>query len=110
MGLWMSILGAPRRKARFGSKLTRRACPSSQKDVNQQQDWQSQANSEMNPTRPPTHSFAAQIIKAVAGDSQNGERTQKNRPVCSIAARAPCESHVPGEEHADQYQHRHRCG
>src|SRR6266511_4372882 len=92
MGFCMSILGAPRRKARFGSKLTGRACPPSQKDVNQQQDWQSQSYSEMNPTRPRTQSFATRVIKAVAGDGQNGERTQENRPVGSIAARAPCKS------------------
>jgi hypothetical protein len=54
----MSILGTPRRKAQSGSKLAR-VRPSFLKDVNQQQNWQSQADSEMNPTRPRTESFAA---------------------------------------------------
>src|SRR5204863_9383973 len=76
---WMSVGRALRRKTRSGSRLTRRACPPSQKDVDQQQDRQSQADSEMNPTRPCTQSFAARVIKAVAGDGQNAECTQKHR-------------------------------
>jgi hypothetical protein len=71
--------------------------------VDQQQNWQSQAYGEMNPTRPRTQSLAARVIKAVASDGQNRERTQKNRAVCSIAARAPRESHMRVQEHPDQY-------
>ena len=104
----MSIPGAPRRKARSGSRWTRRPCPPSENDVDQQQDWQSQADNEMNPTRPRAQSFATRVIKAVAGDGQNGECTQKNRSVCSIAASAPCESHVRAQEHPDQQQNCHR--
>jgi len=85
-GLWMAVGRVLTRKTRSGPKLTRRACPPSQKDVDQQQDRQSQADSEMNPTRPRTQSFAARVIKAVAGDSQNGERTQKQRAVCAVTA------------------------
>ena len=107
-GLWMPVCRALRRKTRSGSRLARRACPPSQKDVDQQQDRQSQADCEMNPTRPRTQSFAAGVIKAVAGDGQNGECTQKHRAVCAVTARAPCESHMATHEHADQYQNRHR--
>src|ERR1700747_1025767 len=63
----------------------------------------------MNPTRPRTQSFAADVIKAVAGDAQNGECTQKHRTVCAVTSRAPCESHMTIQEHADQYQNPH-CG
>src|SRR4029453_11772691 len=77
-GLWMPVCRALRHKTGSGSRLTRRACPPSQKDVNQQQDRQSQADSEMDPTRPRTQSFAARVIKAVAGDGQNGECAQKH--------------------------------
>src|SRR4029077_11252465 len=93
-GLWMAVGRILTRKTRSGPKLTRSACPPSQKDVDQQQDRQSQADSEMNPTRPRTQSFGARRIHAVAGDSQNGERTQNRRAVCAVTARAPCESHM----------------
>jgi hypothetical protein len=104
----MSIPDAPRRKARSGSKWVRRACPPSEKDVDQQQNRQSQTDSEMNPTRPCTKAFATRVIKTVAGNGQNGERTQKNRSVCSIAARAPSESDVRAQKHSDQHQNCHR--
>jgi len=107
-GLWMSVCRALGRETRSGSRLTRRACPPSQKDVDQQQDRQNQADSEMNPTRPRTQSFAARVIKAVAGDGQNSECTQKHRAVCAVTGRAPCESHMTIQQHADQYQNRHR--
>jgi hypothetical protein len=71
--------------------------------VEQQQNWQNQAYSEMNPTRPRAQSFATGVIKAIASEGQSGERTQKNRSVCSIAARAPRESHMRVQEHPDQY-------
>jgi hypothetical protein len=71
--------------------------------MDQQQNWQNQAYSEMNPTRPRTQSFATRVIKAIASDGQNGERTQKNRSVCSIAARAPREPHMRVQEHPDQH-------
>src|SRR4029453_1184833 len=67
-GLRMPILGTPGRKVQSGSKLTRMACPPSQNDVDQQQYWQSQAYGEMDPTCPCPQSFAARVIKAVAGD------------------------------------------
>ena len=68
MGLGMSILDALRRKARSDSKLARTTCPPSQKDVDQQQDRQSQTDDEVNPTRPFTQHFATRVIKAVTGD------------------------------------------
>jgi hypothetical protein len=74
--------------------LSSRACPPSKKDVDQQQNWQNHPYSEMNPTRPRTQSFATRVIKAIASDGQNGERTQKNRSVCSIPAGVPCEPDV----------------
>src|SRR6185312_14046478 len=67
-GLRTWILGTPRREARPGSGLTRTACPPSEKDVDQQQNRQSQTECEMNPTRPFAQFFAARVIKAVAGD------------------------------------------
>jgi hypothetical protein len=71
--------------------------------MNQQQDWQNQAYSEMNPTGPCPQSFAARVIKAVASDGQKRERTQKNRSVCSIPACTPREPHMLVQEHPNQY-------
>jgi len=62
----------------------------------------------MNPARPRTQPFAARVIKAIASDGQNRERTQKNRSVCSIAECPPRESHMRVQEHADKYQNCHR--
>jgi hypothetical protein len=83
------------------------ACPFSQKDVGKQQDWQSQANGEMNPTGPRTQSFVARVIKAIARDGQNTERAQKYGSICSIPTGAPGESHMPAQEHTDQHQNCH---
>ena len=80
MGLWILILHAPGCKARPREGLNCRPCFPSQKNVDQQRDRQNQSYSEMNPTCPRTQLFAAQVIKAVAGDGQNGERTQKTDP------------------------------
>ena len=96
---------APVRNLKLSSTtaLNRRAGPPSQKDMDEQQNWQNQAYSEMNPTRPGTQSFTTRVVKAIASDGQNGERTQKNRSVCSIASRTPRESHMRVQEHPDQY-------
>jgi len=70
--------------------------------VDQQQNWQNQAYGQMNPTRPSAQSFAACVVKAIATDGQNGQGTQKDRSVYSVAARAPRESHMHIQEHPDQ--------
>ena len=41
--------------------------PLAEQNVDQQQNWQDQADSEMNPARPRAQAFAARVIKRVAG-------------------------------------------
>jgi len=91
------------RKFRSDTWPRGRARSLAEQDVNQQQGRKRQAYDEMNPTRPGTQSFATGVIKTISSDDQNGERTQKNRSVCSIPMRAPCESHMRVQEHPDQY-------
>src|SRR6266480_3951913 len=72
-GLWMSLRHAVRHNTRSGSELPRRTCLPTQKDVDQQQDRQSQSDTQMKPTRPRAQFFAARIVKAIPGNDQNGE-------------------------------------
>src|SRR5436190_16582659 len=76
-GLGMSLRHAVRHNTRSGSELPRRTCPPTHKDVDQQEDRQSQSDTKMKPTRPRAQSFAARIVKAIPGNDQNGEYTQK---------------------------------
>src|SRR5436190_1663890 len=64
----------------------------------------------MNPTRPRTQAFTAGVVKSVSSDGQNTERAKEQRPVATIPARQPSETHVTGKKHADKHQNRHRCG
>ena len=64
----------------------------------------------MNPTRPRTQAFTAGVVKSLSSDGQNTERAKEQRPVATIPARQPSETHVTGKKHVDKHQNRHRCG
>jgi len=64
----------------------------------------------MNPTRPRTQGFTAGVVESVSSNGQNTERAKEQRPIATIPARPPGETHVTGKKHSYKHQNRHRCG